>query len=534
MKKLLLILSVLFLCFFSCKTTDSIENAENIENAEINEVQEENIVDSDSTKNKDSEVIPENLTEEINNQIPEENFKIEESNQEETINEEIKDTAKTGLLPQEEIGPRPERVYKNRPVLRPKQKTDEEKVITEIKESSIKDQEDVIILEETIANDVTISENLETNTENIVTEEPQVSILDNEEQIEVNQPIENEIINDEISPKNLDEEKIVNKQDNTDENTKTSNISNDNRKEQESIPKDDQQTIVTNDQIQNENDTVQESQIEIEPEIEPELPVFVQIPSRSVQLLNGQYLQVEYPGNGWIYIGEENNTTNMRYFGKKISENKLIFTLKSQKEGECILHFYRLDTLTNKYIDDLLQVQILPTENKSSEIVIAPEYKYPEITYVQVEENEVIEDIEESTYDEEIGDLDATIPMEVTENVIDSSFEPEVQIIEDNESIDTQNLTADELLSLANEAYDNKEYEQSLSYLDSFFDIATLQIDEALFLQGKVYEANSNIKDIKKARESYQEIIDSYKQSPLWSNANKRIIYLDRIYFQIR
>ncbi|HCA19055.1 MAG TPA: hypothetical protein DEO40_00065, partial [Treponema sp.] len=39
----------------------------------------------------------------------------------------------------------------------------------------------------------------------------------------------------------------------------------------------------------------------------------LQLPSRTIKLQKNQYLDITYPGNGWIYLGETDNTTLMRY-----------------------------------------------------------------------------------------------------------------------------------------------------------------------------------------------------------------------------
>lgn len=552
MKKLFIYFFIFSLCFFSCKTTDSVESVENevipetqeeiIEEKEI-KVEEELIVES-NLENKDEEYKTEIEIPEVNeSSIIQENSEDEEKN----IESEF---PKTGLFSQNELGPRPEHEYKNRPVLRPKDK------VTQV-------EEPLVLGDEIVDDEIEIIKPVENLTE---PEESETSIvIDNQQNIPLD---ENE--NDKLSIINLDQndtDKIA--QENIEVKTEEEKI-----KQSETIPSLDEQTDVVNQKqsVQNKtptqiNETKSEetqkaSEKPIEPtsdivysEVEEPItedddllsdqeniieiePILIQQPSRSVELLNGQYLQVSYPGNGWIYIGEEDNTTNMKYYGKKISDNQLIFTLRSQKEGESILHFYKLDNLTDKYIDDLLHVNILPSEDKKNDIVIAPEFHYPEIEYVELDLNE---NTEEQT---NIGDLNESIEtqdknsdlttedLDNSEEKSDMTFEPEVEII--HEDTDLSDKSADELLEMAKDAYNNKEYENSLLYLNAFLQIANSKIDEALFLKGQVYEAASNIKDIKKAKESYLQLVNNYKQSPLWNNANKRIIYLDRIYFQIR
>jgi outer membrane protein assembly factor BamD (BamD/ComL family) len=50
---------------------------------------------------------------------------------------------------------------------------------------------------------------------------------------------------------------------------------------------------------------------------------------------------------------------------------------------------------------------------------------------------------------------------------------------------------------------------------------------------GQLLEADSPIKNIKEAINTYQSLCDSYPASKYWESANKRIIYLKRFYIDI-
>ena len=100
----------------------------------------------------------------------------------------------------------------------------------------------------------------------------------------------------------------------------------------------------------------------------------VVVPSRSASMKNNQYIDIVYPGKGWIYLGEEDGKSSMRYFGRKIGEKNTVFSLRSREEGSTILHFYKNDALTGKFIDDYLQVDIKGI-NRSQEHAVAPSYE---------------------------------------------------------------------------------------------------------------------------------------------------------------
>lgn len=96
------------------------------------------------------------------------------------------------------------------------------------------------------------------------------------------------------------------------------------------------------------------------------------LPSRSVTLNIGQYLDIVYPGKGWVYIGENDSKAVFNYFGRKLGTEDTTFALRAKNAGETLLHFYKNDSLTGEYIEDWLKALVL--DKKSSGRVKAPSY----------------------------------------------------------------------------------------------------------------------------------------------------------------
>ena len=105
------------------------------------------------------------------------------------------------------------------------------------------------------------------------------------------------------------------------------------------------------------------------------------VPSRSVVMDNNQYLDIRYPGAGWVYLGEVTEdgspigTQNLTYFGRRRTSEDTSFTMKSSKPGKTILHFYKQDVLTATFIDDYLEVTITEAIAQNGFRVIAPSYE---------------------------------------------------------------------------------------------------------------------------------------------------------------
>jgi hypothetical protein len=115
-----------------------------------------------------------------------------------------------------------------------------------------------------------------------------------------------------------------------------------------------------------------------EKELQPEKPQsaapVVIVPSRSVTVQKGQYLDVVYPGTGWVYLGETEKMPLFGYFGRKLDTANTTFSLRSRTNGRTQLHFYKNDALTGEYIDDYLDAIVTDTTAPTGTRTTAPSY----------------------------------------------------------------------------------------------------------------------------------------------------------------
>lgn len=354
----------------------------------------------------------------------------------------------------------------------------------------------------------------------------------------------------------------------------------------ESIPSMPEETAGIEDSVEVESSELLSEEFNAqEAEKEDNKSKLVVEPSRSVSMMNNQYLDIVYPGNGWIYLGEEDNKTAMRYFGRKIGEKNTVFSLRSREEGSTILHFYKNDALTGKFIDDYLLVEIKGTNN-TQEHAVAPSYaeiipQKPEkkvmAKKIPVEEETsvtpvktgkaplaAIKPVEKNTSTQKVTSREKTeayqkpqqkfqdepedngsktviqntssenknVPK--TENSISSPKEEAKPSVSKESIQNTEDMSSDEILEKARESFKNKKYSDTLAYLDDFFSKATTKIDEGLFIQGQTFESNSPVRNIKSALDTYETIVRRYPQSIHWAKANERITYLRKFYFNIR
>ena len=90
------------------------------------------------------------------------------------------------------------------------------------------------------------------------------------------------------------------------------------------------------------------------------------------------------------------------------------------------------------------------------------------------------------------------------------------------------------LLSLAQTQLEEKKYSEALKNVKEYLSGSSDNRDEALYVQGLILEAKSDVQNINGAINSYTTLTKNYPASKFWDKANKRIIYLKRFYLQGR
>lgn len=333
-------------------------------------------------------------------------------------------------------------------------------------------------------------------------------------------------------------------------------------------------TVNTENELQNsENLSSEETPQEEEAESLQDNSV---VPSRTMSVKNNQYVDVVYPGRGWIYIGEENENADQlfRYFGRKLGSEDTTFTVRSIKSGKTLLHFYKNDVLTGNYIDDYIEILVTEEGASVNERITAPSYAEAVPKKVNTantsetspsggkteQQATVIEDKKEEnstqslTEQKNLTDQLTGQSTEQTDNSTDVKTDKtdEAKVLneiqqENNYQQPNEAKTADSkneksakkhnssgsLLEQAKESLKNKDYENALNEIQEYLDTKNTKIDEALYIQGQILEADSRVRNIKSAIDSYDSLIKHYPASRFWQDANKRKIYLNRYYINI-
>lgn len=332
----------------------------------------------------------------------------------------------------------------------------------------------------------------------------------------------------------------------------------------------------------------QENEVTAEKNTEENAPVIIKpkIPSRDMKMQKNQFLEISYPGSGWIYLGDDTGRESFSYMGRKIGSTETVFTLRSKLEGEALLHFYKNDALTGTVIDDYLKI-IVQGKSTTNDRVKAPSYalvvppkpqrkaavqtplventkissashetdKTPEtqktnITQTQEQKKpsiaqasakDTLQDFnEESGSKTVIQNTQTKAEIEEDPDIFVGEAEVE-DLMNPSETKSSENLipsnelnSSDQILELANKCFSEGKYKETLAHLDDFFEKATTRIDEGLFLKGRTLETPSEVRNIKEALDTYETIVNQYPQSINWEKAKERVIYLKKFYFNIR
>ncbi|MCQ2611423.1 MAG: hypothetical protein MJ169_06690 [Treponema sp.] len=283
------------------------------------------------------------------------------------------------------------------------------------------------------------------------------------------------------------------------------------------------------------------------------------VPSRTTTVKNNQAFDITYPGTGWIYLGEHDHDNKFIFSGRKIADGQTTFSLKAKKSGKALLHFYKNDPLTGKYIDDYIEVEISKDFNTSSQRAAAPDYasvvpSKPKKEIPAETESNADTKVTAAKEPEKKTDSKIEYKEEKTEPVIDTGITTNIKSTDSKETENTVNtITVTEtgtasaqkvqpeeekpqgtLLDQAKKAYNDKDFPKALTLVRQYLDSATNLIDEAIYLEGQILEAKSSVRNIKDSLKCYETIIENWVQSSRWEDAKKRSTYLRRFYIDIR
>lgn len=271
---------------------------------------------------------------------------------------------------------------------------------------------------------------------------------------------------------------------------------------------------------------------------EPNAQVFSEFPStepeeskrnkisRSVKLYVGQKLEVAYPGEGWIYLGETTAQKGLKYGQRKLQGGVSVFHFNAENAGNYILNFSYFDVFSDEFISDALAVAVEPPKEKLSNTVKAPDYKGAVITKEgsknpEVQTNEAAVAISNNAGTEEAKT--GTIY-----NLPELAVPADKSMLKNKES-ESPATVLEKIKGFIAEG----NASQALETLEDFFKNHTERLDEGWFLRGQAYELNGKDKNIKSALKSYRTLTEVYPESAFWNQADARVRYIKKFYVNV-
>ncbi|HPQ00527.1 MAG TPA: hypothetical protein PLK03_06600 [Termitinemataceae bacterium] len=97
-----------------------------------------------------------------------------------------------------------------------------------------------------------------------------------------------------------------------------------------------------------------------------------------------------------------------------------------------------------------------------------------------------------------------------------------------------ENSSLETLLRQARDAYEKNQYAAALDLLNQMYASYPAGTDEALWLMGQIFETQGPQRDIKKAYDAYKRLLEEFPTSSRYDEAQRRMRYIERFYFNIR
>ena len=311
--------------------------------------------------------------------------------------------------------------------------------------------------------------------------------------------------------------------------------------------------------------------------------------SRSVRAMVGQIVEIPFRGTGWVFLGELANRRGIRYESRRLDVRDgetegQSFIFLCESPGTYILRFYRQDFIQDYIINDHVQVivgessaiiqppmpgmersriiaeprwPVLPmglsepiSPSAPSPVIPAPLADFPVIPQEPAEISPDVPLVDFAPFPDPEASPSAmpqappltpspTLPAIPAAPPPDAlPVMPPIALLQPPapESIpyDEPILSLSEYVQRAWQEFDAGRVEQALQILDIMRIHYPMGSDEAWWLYAQLLEANSPSRDIRLSLEYYRKLIDEYPLSRRVPEAQRRVSYLERFFFNIR
>jgi hypothetical protein len=254
--------------------------------------------------------------------------------------------------------------------------------------------------------------------------------------------------------------------------------------------------------------------------------------SRIVRVTVGQILEIPFRFTGWVYLGELGNRRGLAYSSRRLDIQTGVtlgqtFIFIAETAGTYILRFYRQDFILDYLVNDYVQVIVGERSGIERDRIVA-EPRWPPMPEIQSDATvDTVRQIPETPLPGQPQPPVGIVPLTPSQTPAITGSE-----LAEPKNLEPKNL--DEYVRQARQEFDAGRIEQALTALDNMKQVYPNGTDEAWWLYGQLLEANSPSRDIRLALEYYRRLVREFPQSNRVQDAQRRITYLERYYFNIR
>jgi len=296
--------------------------------------------------------------------------------------------------------------------------------------------------------------------------------------------------------------------------------------------------------------------------------------SRTVRALTGQYIEIPFRGPGWVYLGEFGSRRGVSYDSRRMESEGMTFIFRADTEGTYSLKFTRQDFVRDYILNDYVKVIVeehpavtgsswsnsqvrpervsatprwpLPTDpqgtarmpeeqnNQAStpptpaQQPPAPPTPAPAPPAGQTGRNTAGQNTG-TTAQPPAGQASPPPPASTP-----PATPPDTTVATANTAT-ADSAASEDWLRKAREEYNAGRIANALWNLDQFMLRFPGGSDEAFWLYGQSLEANNEAtRDIRLALDYYRRLVREFPQSSRHDDARRRIVYLERFYFNIQ
>ncbi|MFW6339078.1 MAG: hypothetical protein ACOC25_09115, partial [Alkalispirochaetaceae bacterium] len=241
----------------------------------------------------------------------------------------------------------------------------------------------------------------------------------------------------------------------------------------------------------------------------------------------GEELTVRLPGEGWLYLGESEHSDEVRFLSQREREGETVFRFRISRSGEYELQFQRQELLSGRVSEHTLEVAALSSGSDGSRGVAA-------------EGGEGLSGGEESA--QELPEVGEEEPVAGSDPGAESLRWPEEftndALLQDPAETLRRAGESDryDAVALAELVAGRGDPQGAISLLEAYQGIEEreLELDELWFRMARLLEREEEARDLRRAVELYERIVDEYPLSDYYGASRQRVEYLKRHFFLVR